>query len=84
VGIDADGVDRTRLHSSATRDGSFTSHDQTTLGMNARMTWDITPDLTLTSISAFRRQDVKSFFHLDSAELPPIQFQNDGGGDTQK
>jgi iron complex outermembrane recepter protein len=54
-----------------------------TTGTSAKVTWDVAPDLTLTSISAWRRQQTRLLADLDGTSLPLFQDQFGGGGDTQ-
>ncbi len=65
-------------------DLSGTKDDLSSQGYSARVTWDVTPDLTITSISSFRNQDIETLFDADSSPSNIIQFQNDGGGDNQR
>jgi iron complex outermembrane receptor protein len=64
-------------------DVSFQGDSLRTLGSSARVVWDVTPDITLTSISAWRRQKLESFFNVDGTQVPLLQFQNDSGNDVQ-
>jgi iron complex outermembrane recepter protein len=75
--------DTARSEFKVASDVSFTGDDLRTTASSARVSWDMSPNITLTSISAWRRQVGETFFNVDGTELPLIQFQNDGGNDVQ-
>jgi iron complex outermembrane receptor protein len=75
--------DEKRSEFKTASDVSFTGDHLTTTGATARVTWDVTPGVTITSISGWRRQQGESFFNVDGTQVNLIQFQNDAGGDTQ-
>jgi iron complex outermembrane receptor protein len=65
-------------------DVSFQGDSLDTLGTSARVSWDVSPDVTLSSISAWRRMTSKTFFNVDGTDVPLIQFQQEGGRDVQQ
>jgi iron complex outermembrane receptor protein len=76
-------ADAARSELKVAGDVSFVGDRLKTFAASNRLTWDLSPNVSLTSISAWRRQKVESFFDLDATKVSLIQFQNDSGGDTQ-
>jgi iron complex outermembrane receptor protein len=60
----------------------FEGDSLSAMGTSARVTWDITPDLTFTSITAIRRQVDKNTTNFDGTQIPLVQFQDNAGRES--
>ena len=64
-------------------DLTFAEDKLETMGATTRISWDISPELTLASITAWRRQETNAQFDFDGTAVPLLQPLADRGRDVQ-
>ena len=64
-------------------DLTFAEDNQENTAVTSRISWDVGADLTLASISGWRRQEAHFAQDLDGTALPILQVQDDNGRDVQ-